>query len=189
MASESEFDLNQAASESEQDEQQAPEETETQEGESESEDIEQVRSERDAYKRDYAALKKDYDKNAAQAKKSKSSPSEDQDMVITWMSLNSDSLKMVAKEYQEELQFYKNHNIPVTNEIRDRALREAKNRKGLIKAKSNEAERQAATAEPTQGEHRATKPKVTLTEQQRELGLTEEMIAKYKDEVEPKRKA
>lgn len=186
---------NQAASESATaDEQKNSETTETQTGESGTEDIEQLRSERNALKRDYAALKTDYDKNAHKAKESKSAKSEpeDSDDVMTWMTLNADNLKLVPKEFQEELTFYKSHKIPVTNEIRDRALRDARARKGV---RNTEAERQASTSTETQGEMRKTTSNPTevpenIAKLAKEGGteLTPERYAKYRPEIEERRK-
>ncbi len=82
-------------------------------------------------------------------RKKASEPEDDEDM-ITWHSVNSDDLKLVNKEYKEELQFYKTNKIPVTNDIRDRALRDAKYRKGV---RPEETERQA-TNTSVQGEMR-----------------------------------
>lgn len=71
------------------------------------------------------------ERNQGKKPSKREAATEDQDDVITWTTLNADALKMAAKEYKEELSFYKAHGIVVTNEIRERALRDAKARKGL----------------------------------------------------------
>jgi len=122
--------------------------------------------------------------------KAKKSEPEDQDDVITWMALNADNLKLVGKEFQEELAFYKSHKIPVTNDIRDRALRDARARKGV---RNVESERQAATSSEVQGETRKT-AKVEMPETVEQLAkeggttLTPERFAKYKAEFDARKK-
>lgn len=117
---------------------------------------------------------------------------EDADDVMTWMTLNADNLKLVPKEFQEELTFYKSHKIPVTNEIRDRALRDARARKGV---RNTEAERQTSTSTETQGEMRKTTSNPTevpehIAKLAKEGGteLTPERYAKYRPEIEERRK-
>ena len=96
---------------------------------------------------------------------------EDQDDVMTWLTTNQDDLKLVTKEYNEELAFYKSHKIPVSNEIRDRALASAKSRKGVGKNASTEQVtalggstemRKAATINEIPAAVKAANPKMTL---------------------------
>ena len=77
------------------------------------------------------------------------------DDYVLWTAVHADELKLVDKEFLEELKFYKEHNIEVNDEIRNRALRDAKNRKGLGTKNTAGADRQAATSSPTQGESRS----------------------------------
>ena len=129
------------------------------------------------------ALDKEIKEKEAKRKSIKSEP-EDQDDVITWMALNSDDLKLVGKEFQEELAFYKSHKIPVTNSIRERALRDARTRKGV---RSQEV---AVTASETQGEMRKTEVvrEVPSSVLEHYPDMTPERFAKYKSEFEAKKK-
>ena len=103
---------------------------------------------------DKQAYLKDLDRQIKEAEanrnKTKKSEPDDEDSVMTWLTVNSDDLKLVTKEYNEELAFYKSHKIPVTNDIRDRALQSAKARKGV---RGESVERQGTTSE-VQGEMR-----------------------------------
>lgn len=107
---------------------------------------------------------------------------EDTDDVMTWMTLNADSLKLCGKEFKEELAFYKNHGIPVSDEIRDRALRDAKARKGVGPKVNVEADRQASTSTPVSGEMRKTGPTDDIPERVKKFrpDLTPEKYREYK---------
>jgi hypothetical protein len=114
---------------------------------------------------------------------------EDQDDVMAWMTLNSDSLKLVGKEWQEELSFYKSHDIKVTNEIRDRALRDANNRKGIGPKNTAEADRQASTSSESTGEMRKTNSReIPESVKAHVPKMTPEQYAKYKAEFEASKK-
>lgn len=124
------------------------------------------------------------EKEALRNKAKKSEVPEDADDVITWMTLNSDGLKLVPKEFQEELAFYKSHKIPVTNEIRDRALRDARARKGV-----REGERQASTATEVHGEVRKSLA-TDIPDAIKELrpNMTVEQYRAYKAEFDARKK-
>lgn len=116
--------------------------------------------------------------------------SEDPDDVMTWMTLNGDQLKLVGKEYKEELAFYKSHGIPVTDDIRDRALRDARARKGVGSKSTNaETERQVSTSSESSGEMRKTASR-EVPESIKKLypDMTPERYAKYKAEIDSKQK-
>jgi hypothetical protein len=119
------------------------------------------------------------------AKKEKGDDTEDHDDVMTWFNLNADNLKLVGKEFKEELSFYKSHKIPVTNEIRDRALREARDRKGV-----RDTEEHTVTASETQGEMRKTAKITNVPESvlQHRPGMTPDQYAKYKAEFDAGKK-
>lgn len=115
---------------------------------------------------------------------------EDPDDVMTWMTMNTDSLKLVGKEFQEELKFYKDHGIPVTNEIRDRALRDARSRKGVGPKVNAEEQRQAQTSAPVQGEMRKTAQITEVPESVKKYypDMTLERYLKYKPEIDARKK-
>lgn len=110
------------------------------------------------------------------------------DEITDWKILHSDEIRIVGKEYQEEINFFKEQGVKITVPVLERALGNAKARKGLTKSSSDETKRQQETSAPTQGEHRAGKPKRQLTEQQKAMGITQEMLDKYGPEVEARRK-
>ena len=110
---------------------------------------------------------------------------EDQDDIITWTALNADSLKMVGKEYQEELSFYKTHGITVTTDIRERALRDAKARKGL----SDTKQQQQISSEGSAGETRKTETRdVPDSIKALRPDMTYEQYKAYKTELDNKKK-
>lgn len=129
-------------------------------------------------------------RNGLKPNKKSETLTEDQDDVQIWMTVNSDSLKVVGKEFQEELKFYKDHKIPVTNEIRERALRDAKARKGYGAKSNAEAERQADTSTEVQGEVRKTTQVTEIPESIRKHNptMTLEQYKKYKAEFDAKKK-
>lgn len=108
---------------------------------------------------------------------------EDQDDVITWMTLNGDDLKLVAKEYQEELSFYKSHKIPVTNDIRDRALQSARNRKGVRPT----VERQASEV-TTETRKVAKSDEIPAAIKKANPNMTQAQYLQYKAEFDAKKK-
>jgi hypothetical protein len=161
-----------------------PEQQESEQDEPEAEDIEQVRAERDAYKRDYAALKKDYDEKAHDAKKPKkvaaqsAAASEDDTL---WVVENAADLKMAGAEYKA---------YRAKGYDREDALYLARRDKGLIKSKSKEAERQADTSQPVQGELRNAPKgsKIPANIKKLRPDMTEEQYAQYKAEIDARRK-
>lgn len=120
---------------------------------------------------------------ALRNKTAKKGDSETEDDVMTWLTVNADSLKLVTKEYQEELAFYKSHKIPVTNDIRDRALRDAKTRKGV---RSGNVDRTASTSTEVAGEMRKPASTGEIPDEVKKLNpkLTKEKYQKYKAEFE-----
>jgi len=125
------------------------------------------------------------------SKKAKSDVSEDQDDVMTWMTINTDGLKLVAKEFQEELAFYKSHKIPITNDIRDRALRDARARKGVGSKSSEGAERQTSTSTEVTGEIRKSQKGANEVPPEIKAlypDMTPERYLKYKAEFDAKKK-
>ena len=79
--------------------------------------------------------------------------------------------------------------IPVTNAIRDRALREAKGRKGLVKTDNTEARRQTATSGVDTGEMRKTRSEEIPGEILKLVpDLKKEKYLEYKAEFESRRK-
>lgn len=123
--------------------------------------------------------------------KSKSEP-EDDDDVNTWLIMNTDDLKLCAKEYKEELAFYKSHKIPITEEIRNRALQSAKDRKGVRPVV--QANRTETTSNTTGTEFRRTTKTDEIPSSVIEAAdkagttITPERFAKYKAEIEGEKK-
>ncbi len=136
-------------------------------------------ADKEQYLRD---LDREIKEKEGQRKKAKTE--ETPDDVITWATMNSDDLKLAHSEYQEELDFYKGHKIPITNDIRDRALREAKIKKGLTKERNQDGERQKATSSESGTEMRRGKPEEVVPEQLQKLSktMTKEKYQKYKEE-------
>jgi hypothetical protein len=119
-----------------------------------------------------------------EALRKKSKSEETSDDVITWATMHSDDLKLVHEEYQDELEFYKSHKIPITNDIRDRALREARNKKGLTKTQNAEGARQKATSSEAGTEMRKGPPSPQLPDSVKQLSktMTPEKYQKYREE-------
>ncbi len=121
--------------------------------------------------------------------------SEDSDDVMVWMTANADDMKLVSKEFQEELKFYKDHKISITNELRDRALRDARARKGVNSKKTEESDRQVATASAGDSELRAgesedipPRVKEILTKAFPKKEITKEDYKRWKAENDARRK-
>ncbi len=115
---------------------------------------------------------------------------EDQDDVMTWATINSDSLKIVGKEYKEELAFYKAHKIHITSDIRDRALRDARARKGLGSKSNAEANRQAETSTEVTTEMRKSSVKtgeIPASIKAMRPDMTLEQYESYKADIEAKK--
>lgn len=171
---------NQAAPESLTDEQVAPSTAETLPGESAKEDIEQLKAERDQYKRDYAALKKDYDKNARESKSDKKMPEDE----TLWYIENAGDLRLVRAEYEKNLSELTSLGAKATIALRQKALALAKAEKGVTS--NPEIERQASTASPTPVTNRTveTSDEVVLSETDMRFGVKPETIKKWKHLVE-----
>lgn len=155
--------------------------TEEPQGKPESEEIEHLRKENADLKRDYAALKTDYDKNARKSKseKSEKAPSEEETL---WLVENADSLKMCRAEYQA---------YRAKGYAKEDSLRLAKLDKGLVKSENPEASRQAETSSPVQGEHRASTKSEAIPEGVKKVApnMTPEQYRAYKEEIEARKKA
>lgn len=123
------------------------------------------------------------------AKAGKKPASETAEDVTDWKILNADAIRICGKEYQDEVAFLKSQGVKMTPAVLERALQNAKARKGLSKPDSTEATRQAETASPSQGEHRQTsRRKPVLTDQQRAMGLTEDDVERYGKQIEAEKK-
>ena len=122
--------------------------------------------------------------------KTKKTDETDEDLT-DWKIMNADDIKMAGKEYQDEVAFFKSQGIKVTQVVLERALTNAKAKKGLSgKSDDGELKRQAETSEASQGETRRSKSKLPqLTEQQKKLGLTPEKIAEIDAQMAEERKA
>lgn len=124
----------------------------------------------------------------------KAEVSEDNEGANLWMITHADQLKLVAKEYQKELNFYKEHKITITNELRDRALRDARSTKGLDSKNTEGSDRQEETSSESQGETRDVKsdeipPKIfKLIKDATGKDPTKEDYNRWKKDLEAKKK-
>ena len=132
------------------------------------EEIAQLQKEGSGFKRDYAALKSDYDKQAHKAKaekpvkKSDESDASDEEFQL-WVTENAPTLKMVKEEYRTYRQ---------RGYSRDDALYLARRDKGLIKEPDGEAERQRKTA--SEGQDDLRKPKAKPQKPKNFMGTQED---------------
>lgn len=127
------------------------------------------------------------EKNPKPAKKGKEPV--DHDEVTDWKILNADDIKMAGSIYRDEVAFFKSQGIKLSVQVLERALANAKAKKG-IKPNAQETQQLESTT-PVQGEHRGSLKKKAVPAGVKKLvpDITPEKYAEYTRQIEEEKKA